>query len=98
MGKLTQIWGERSGENLFGEAHESPKYMIFGTSGVFWRRSAGVVLECRITVCNYSVELSIQKSQPSTVVTTQLLCVLSSSRLMFFSHFLSKHSWATCAI
>ena len=52
----------------------------------FWcvlGRSAGVILECRITVCNYSVELSIQKSQPSTVVTTRLLCVLSSSRLMF---------------
>ena len=56
-----------------------PKYMIFGTSGVFWGGSAGVILECRITVCNYWVELSIQKSQPSTVVTTRLLRVLSSS-------------------
>ena len=34
--------------------------MIWGNSGV--------ILECRITVCSYSVELSIQKSQTSTLI------------------------------
>ena len=42
-------------------------YMNLGTSGVIWG-TFGVILECRITVCNYSVEPSIQKSQPSTLI------------------------------
>ena len=45
-----------------------------------------MILECRITVCNYSVELSIQKSQPSTVVTTRLLRVLSSTQSINVYH------------
>ena len=44
-----------------------PNYINLGTSGVIWG-SSGVILECRITVCNYSVEPSIQKSQPSTLI------------------------------
>ena len=44
-----------------------PNYMNLGTSGVIWG-SFGVVLECRITVCNYSVEPSTQKSQHSTLI------------------------------
>ena len=43
------------------------KYMILGTSGVIWGHS-GVILECRIAVYNFSVEPSIQKSQPSTLI------------------------------
>ena len=44
-----------------------PYYMNLGTSGVIWG-TFGVILECRITVCNYSIETSIQKSQPSTLI------------------------------
>ena len=44
-----------------------PNYMNLVTSGVIWE-SFGVILECRITVCNNSVEQSIQKSQPSTLI------------------------------
>ena len=49
-------------------AHRSSRFRLEMwnlLSGVLWGRS-GVILECRITVCNYSVKLSIQKSQPST--------------------------------
>ena len=36
-------------------------------SGVIWGHS-GEILECRITVCNYSVELSIQNHNRHTLI------------------------------
>ena len=61
MGNLTHVWGGDSEEKLFGEA-QSRKYAPnawFGELlvwlGMIWGRS-GVILECRIPVCNYSVE------------------------------------------
>ena len=75
MGNLTHVfWGGDSEEKLFGEA-QSRKYAPnawFGELlvwlGVIWGRS-GVILECRIPVCNYSVEPSIQ------ITTENLFCL-----------------------
>ena len=71
--------------------------MWFGFhSGVIWGYS-GVILECRITVCNYSVAPSIQKSQLSTLIsciyTRTLQCnshVLSSDRSTSFTSLLNS--------
>ena len=87
-----------------------PKYMILRTSGVIWVHSgviwvhsgvfwgySGVILECRITVCNYSVAPSIQKSQLSTLIsciyTRTLQCishVLSPDRSTSFTSLLNS--------
>ena len=70
--------------------------MILGTSCMIWGRS-GMILKCRITVCNYSVAPSIQKSQLSTLIsciyTRTLQCishVLSSDRSTSFTSLLNS--------
>ena len=69
------------------------KYMILGASGAIWS-DLGIFwsdLECRITVCNFSVELSIQKSQPSNII-----CLLGCYSFWAWIEYRFSHSLLCC--